>query len=38
MYREPQKYEESEMCIADRKTLLDGFINCVCFYLWSNMI
>nr|XP_022914806.1 KICSTOR complex protein SZT2-like isoform X1 [Onthophagus taurus] len=30
--------EESHMCVRDRNALINGFINCVCFYLWMNMI
>ncbi|KAJ3640250.1 hypothetical protein Zmor_003559 [Zophobas morio] len=38
VYREPHKQEDAELCLAYRKTLLDGFVNCICFYLWYGMI
>ncbi|KAH0819001.1 hypothetical protein GEV33_003789 [Tenebrio molitor] len=28
VYREPHKQEDAELCLAYRKTLLDGFVNC----------
>ncbi|XP_018578793.1 KICSTOR complex protein SZT2 isoform X1 [Anoplophora glabripennis] len=38
VYREPHKHEDADLCLAYQKSLLDGFINCICFYLWSGMI
>ncbi|XP_056646993.1 KICSTOR complex protein SZT2-like isoform X1 [Diorhabda sublineata] len=38
VYREPQKYEDMEFSQSCRKALLDGFVNFICFYLWSGMI
>ncbi|CAH1982614.1 unnamed protein product [Acanthoscelides obtectus] len=38
VYREPHKQEDADLCLAYQKSLLDGFVNCICFYLWSGMI
>ncbi|KAG5885699.1 hypothetical protein JTB14_002313 [Gonioctena quinquepunctata] len=38
VYREPQKQEGVELSVSHKKSLLDGFVNCICFYLWSGMI
>ncbi|CAH0562057.1 unnamed protein product [Brassicogethes aeneus] len=38
VYREPHKQEDAELCLAYQKNLLDGFVNCISFYLWSGMI
>ncbi|KAJ8923504.1 hypothetical protein NQ315_010082 [Exocentrus adspersus] len=38
VYREPPKHEDADLCLAYQKALLDGFVNCICFYLWSGMI
>ncbi|CAG9828371.1 unnamed protein product [Diabrotica balteata] len=38
VYREPQMQENLEFSQVCQKELLDGFVNCICFYLWSGMI
>lgn len=38
VYREPHKQEDPDLSLAYRKALLDGFVNCICFYLWYGMI
>lgn len=38
VYREMGKNEDLDVCRAYRKQLLDGFVNCIAFYLWSGMI
>nr|CAH7745695.1 unnamed protein product [Callosobruchus chinensis] len=38
VFREPHKLEDADLCLAYQKSLLDGFVNCICFYLWSGMI
>nr|XP_023016879.1 KICSTOR complex protein SZT2-like [Leptinotarsa decemlineata] len=37
VYREPQK-QDMELTQSHQKSLLDGFVNFICFYLWSGMI
>ncbi|CAH1153732.1 unnamed protein product [Phaedon cochleariae] len=38
VYREPQKNEDAELCLSYQKSLLNGFVNCICFYLWSGIV
>ncbi|GJQ67110.1 hypothetical protein Trydic_g21980 [Trypoxylus dichotomus] len=38
VYRPSQELQESDICRRDKEALINGFINCVCFYLWMNMI
>ncbi|XP_048517774.1 KICSTOR complex protein SZT2 isoform X3 [Dendroctonus ponderosae] len=39
VYREPNKREDADpLGIGYEKSLRDGFVKCVCFYLWSGMI
>ena len=30
--------DDCDICIIDKKALLDGFINCVCFYIWTGLL
>lgn len=38
MYRDHRKQEDTETCMAYQKELLNGFVNCIVFFLWSGMI
>ncbi|KAK5639276.1 hypothetical protein RI129_011768 [Pyrocoelia pectoralis] len=38
VYRTSSKHDDSDVCLSDRKALLDGFINCVCFYIWTSLL
>ncbi|KAK4871539.1 hypothetical protein RN001_015663 [Aquatica leii] len=38
VYRASHKYDDSDVCMIDCKALLDSFINCVCFYIWSGLL
>ncbi|KAL3289663.1 hypothetical protein HHI36_023071 [Cryptolaemus montrouzieri] len=38
VYREIGRYEDVDVCHAYQKQLLDGFVNCIAFYLWSGMV
>ncbi|CAG9855485.1 unnamed protein product [Phyllotreta striolata] len=38
VYREPQLQEDPDYSISCQNSLIDGFINLICFFLWSGMI
>lgn len=38
VYREPPQLEPSSFAVEDRQSLINDFINCICFHVWVGMI
>ncbi|XP_025829072.1 KICSTOR complex protein SZT2-like [Agrilus planipennis] len=38
VYRTSHSFENSDTGVIDRKALFDGFVRCVCYYIWSGLL